>query len=156
MIKSELKIKEKLLNHIMKKGRKETCEKILLKSVKQLQKETLKKALNVVKGALINVIPVFKINTIEIKKKKRKKTIREEPVFLVFNKSRISEAIKLIIKASKKIEKNITSYYLKLVVGLLCDCKGGVESEAVLMKNNIQEKVLAKKKYLKNYRWRKN
>ena len=78
------------------------------------------------------------------------------PIFLVYNKSRVSEAIKLIIKTSKKIKRNITSYYLKLVVELLDDCKDDVESDAVLAKNNLQEKILAQKKYLRNYRWQKN
>ena len=68
MIKSELKTKEKLLNHLMKKGGKETSEKVLLKSVKELQKNTLKKAENIIKSALLNTIPIFKMNTI-IKKK---------------------------------------------------------------------------------------
>ena len=156
MIKSELKTKEKLLNHLMKKGGKETSEKVLLKSVKELQKNTLKKAENIIKSALLNTIPIFKMNTIIKKKKKKKKTIREVPIFLVYNKSRVSEAIKLIIKTSKKIKRNITSYYLKLVVELLDDCKDDVESDAVLAKNNLQEKILAQKKYLRNYRWQKN
>ena len=156
MIKSELKTKEKLLNHLMKKGGKETSEKVLLKSVKELQKNTLKKAENIIKSALLNKIPIFKMNTIIKKKKKKKKTIREVPIFLVYNKSRVSEAIKLIIKTSKKIKRNITSYYLKLVVELLDDCKDDVESDAVLAKNNLQEKILAQKKYLRNYRWQKN
>lgn len=156
MIKPELKTKEKLLNHLMKKGGKETSEKVLLKSVKELQKNTLKKTENIIKSALLNTIPIFKMNTIIKKRKKKKKTIREVPIFLVYNKSRISEAIKLIIKTSKKIKKNITSYYLKLVVELLDDCKDDVESDAVLIKNNLQKKILAQKKYLRNYRWRKN
>jgi len=156
MIKPELKTKEKLLNHLMKKGGKETSEKVLLKSVKELQKNTLKKTENIIKSALLNTIPIFKMNTIIKKRKKKRKTIREVPIFLVYNKSRVSEAIKLIIKTSKKIKKNITSYYLKLVVELLDDCKDDVESDAVLIKNNLQEKILAQKKYLRNYRWRKN
>ena len=47
----KINIQHKLINHLMKNGKKKTSEKVLLKSFKDLQKKSKKKPIKVVKLA---------------------------------------------------------------------------------------------------------
>ena len=67
------KIKLKLINHLLKNGNKKTCEKILLKSLKNIQKNSLKSYKKVLKIAIINSASVFRITKLKQKKRKKKK-----------------------------------------------------------------------------------
>ena len=79
-----MKIKNKLVNHITLSGKKETSEKNLLKSFKELQKNSFKKLNNIIQLALIYTMPLFKLHVIKNKKRKKskKKKNREIPGFI--------------------------------------------------------------------------
>ena len=64
------KIKSKLINHLLKNGNKKTCENMLLKSFKSIQKSSLKSYKKIVKTAIINSASIFRI--VKLKQKKRK------------------------------------------------------------------------------------
>ena len=70
MIKTETKIIDKMLNHITKHGKKIKSEKIVLQSVKALQKPFKKQSKKIFQLSLLLTTPIFNIF---IKKKKEKK-----------------------------------------------------------------------------------
>lgn len=144
----KIEIKKKLINQVMKNGEKKTSEKIILQSFKELQKNSFKKTNELVKLAVIYSIPIFKLNKIKNKNKK-KKNLKEIPSFITSNNSRVSLAIKLILKTIKKKKEN---FYSKLNKELLLNSQQ--KSETIQLKNNLQKKVLTKKRYLKFYRWK--
>jgi len=72
MKKKSLDIKNKLINNITLDGKKKTSEKILLKSLKELQKSSKKQSKELVKLALVQSTPVFKLHRISNKKLKKK------------------------------------------------------------------------------------
>ena len=102
-MKKNTSIQKKLINHLIKNGEKKTSEKILLKSLKTLQKNSLKKSKKILQLALIHSTPIFKLHKISNKKlKKRTKKVREIPAFISNRQSRISLTIKLILRNIKK------------------------------------------------------
>ena len=150
MQKKRTEIKTKFISHLMKNGKKKTSEKILLKSFKKLQKHSSKKSEKLLKLALIYSTPTFKLHKITNKKlKKRNKKPREIPAFISNQKSRISLAIKLILKNIKKKEK--LKFYEKLEKEILLNTKN--KSSGIQIKNELQKNVLAKKHYFLYYRW---
>lgn len=141
--------KEKLQNHLTKNGKKQIIEKTLNKSLKQAQKFQKKNSNQITKLAILNATPIF--NLVELtNKKRRKKSIREIPTFLSNQNSRISLGLKYLITALKLQTKphNLTT---KLKNELLLTSK--LESKAVTLKENSQNKVLNEKKYFRHYRW---
>lgn len=145
-----MKIKNKLLNHITLSGKKETSEKNLLKSLKELQKNSLKKFNNIIQLALIFTIPVFKLHVIKNKKRKKSKTNknREIPGFIKNKNSRISLAIKFILQNTKSNNK---TFYKKLYKEILLDA--GNKGNSVKIKTDLQKNILTKKHYFRYYRW---
>jgi ribosomal protein S7 len=134
----------------MKNGKKTTSEKVILQSFKELQKNSLKKTNEIIKLALIYSIPIFKLNVIKNKKvKKKKQKLKEVPSFITNNNSRVSLAIKFILKTIKK-KKEI--FYNKLNKELLLNSQK--KGETIQIKNILQKEILKKKRYLKFYRWK--
>ena len=74
MIKKKIEITRKLVNHLVINGKKPKSEKIVLKSIKALQKTSKKSSQKLFQLALIYNTPIFKLNTITQKKRKKKKT----------------------------------------------------------------------------------
>lgn len=145
-----LEIKNKLLNHLTKNGEKKTSEKILLKSLKKLQKESSKQTKDIIKTALIHSTPIFKVHVIENKKQKKKnRRTKKIPYFIVNSDSRISLAIKFIMEAVKKKSKPLDTK-LKNEVMLNSQQKGG----SIEIKTELQKQVLINKKYFNFYRWK--
>ena len=66
-------IKNKIINHLIINGKKETSEKILKESVKKIQKESKKQLKKIMQLAIINSTPIFKVHKISNKKQKKKK-----------------------------------------------------------------------------------
>ena len=139
-------IKNKIIKHLTFKGNKTTGEKILMESVKKIQKESKKPFNKILQLAIINATPIFKVHKLSVKKKK--KNIKEIPSFISKNKARISLAIKFIlfsnktksIKMSTKVKNEIIQSSKK-------------EGFAVNNKNELQKKALINKKYFRYYRW---
>jgi small subunit ribosomal protein S7 len=143
--------RKKLVNHLMKNGKKTVSEKILLNSFKELQKISLKQSEDLMKNALINAVPLFKIYKSENKKqKKKKRKIKEIPFFILSTKARISFAIKLIIKSFK--EQKYSSSFFKNFNNeiLLNNQQKGLSNK---IKTDLQKKVILNKKYFHFYRW---
>ena len=96
-------IKNKIINHIMVDGQKNTSEKILLKSIKNLNKNINKQVKKIFQLGLINSSPIFSIHQSENKKvKKKKRKVRITPFFLTSQKNRTSLSIKFITNSLKK------------------------------------------------------
>lgn len=143
----KIELKNKIINHLILNGKKETGEKILLKSFKELQKSSKKQPKKLIKLALIFSTPIFKIYKITIKKKKKK--IKEIPTIINTKKARISLAIKFILATLKNKKSNY--FYIKLHNEILLNLKS--EGSAVQIKNKIQKQALLNKHFFYFYRW---
>lgn len=142
-------IKKKFINHFMKNGKKTTSEKILLNSLKELQKISSKQSEELIKNAVINSLPVFTIHKIENKKqKKKKRKIKEIPFFIVNSKSRISLAIKLIIESLKKQSSFFKDFNKEILAN------NQQKGSSIQLKEELQKKVIYNKRYFRFYRWR--
>lgn len=146
-----VEIKKKIENHLMRNGEKKTSEKLLLQSLKELQKTSSKQTKNLIKLALTQTTPIFKLQKIENKKQRKKnRKIKEVPFFILNNETRLSLAIKFILKVIKK--KKAKNFYTKLNQEILQNIK--MEGEASEVKNNLQKQVLLNKRYFYFYKWR--
>ncbi len=149
-MKKKIEIKTKVINHFTKDGKKKISEKILLKSFKELQKNSIKKSIKVLKLALIYSTPIFKLHKIKNKKlKKKTKKVREIPAFILNQKFRTSLAIKFILANIKKKQK--LKFYQKFKEELLLTTYN--KSFTIQIKNELQKSILMKKHYF-FYRWK--
>ena len=142
-------LKNKIVNVCMKKGKKHTGEKILLKFSKLLQKSTKKNFQNLVQLAIINSTPTFKLNNQAMNKGKRK-SIKAIPSFIVKDSLRIMTALKSIINTASK-DKGSTNFYKSLVKEILASSL--LKSQSIEQKNKLQTQVLLNKRYLSKFRW---
>ena len=150
MRKKSLDIKHKLINSITLNGKKKTSEKILLKSLKELQKSSKKQSKELVKLALVQSTPIFKLHRISNKKlKKKNRRVREIPAFISKMSSRTSLAIKFILKSIEKKKSN--NFYVKLKENLLTTSQA--KGDAVKLKNELQKQSIQHKRFFKYYRW---
>lgn len=142
------KIKLKLINHLLKNGNKQTCENILLKSLKNIQKDSLKSYKKVLKIAITNSASIFRI--IKLKQKKRKKkSVKEIPAFILNNFERISWSLKVILTYSKK--QNANNFYKKLKQEIIINSKN--KGNSVDQKTDLHKQILPKKRLLLYFRW---
>jgi ribosomal protein S7 len=136
----------------MKNGEKKTSEKLFLQSFKELQKNSSKETRELIKLALLNTTPIFKLHKIKNKKLKKNK-IKEIPSFIANRQSKVSLAIKFILKSVKKKSEN---FYKKFKEELLLNSQN--KGDAVKIKDDLQEQILqikmTNKRYFKFYRWR--
>ena len=145
----KIKIKNKIINHLMLNGEKKTSEKILLKSFKELQKSSKKQSKKLIELAIIFSTPVFKVHKITNKKRKKKK-IKEIPTIITAKKARISLAIKFILNTLKN--KKSSNFYTEFNKEILLNLKS--EGSAIQIKNEVQKQVLLKKHFFSYYRWK--
>ena len=144
----EKKLKKKLLTHILKNGRKQISEKILTKSFKLIQKSQKKSHNEIVKLAILNLTPMFRV--IKLKNKRRKKkSIKEIPAFLSNDIYRTSWGLKYLTKSS--MQKTSGVFFKEFKHKILSNATS--EGSAVAFKNELQKKALPRKKYFKHYRW---
>ena len=141
--------KEKLQNNIFKKGKKQAVEKPLTRSIKQTKREKKKNFTKLIKLSIFNMTPAFK--TIKLKnKRRRKKSLKEVPVFLSDHRYRTARGIQNFVRIlTSKTEKE--PLYLKLTSELTSITK--LESQTITLKNEHQSKAQKEKKYFKHYRW---
>jgi len=142
-------LKRKIVNTLMKSGRKTTGEKILLKSLKSLQKSTDKNFKTLLHSAIINSASAFKVNEQAVKKGKRK-AIKTIPSFIISDSLRITTALKLIARVSSK-NKNSDFLYKKLVAEILSS--SALKGRSIDEKNETQKQILLNKRYLSKFRW---
>lgn len=142
------KIKLKLINHLLKNGNKKTCENILLKSLKTIQKSSLKSYKKVLKMAIINSSSIFRIIKLKQKKRKKKST-KEIPMFIFKNFERISWSLKVILSYSKK--QNVNNFYKKLKQEIMISSKN--KGNSIDKKIDTHKQILPKKRLLLYFRW---
>jgi len=145
----KIKIKNKIINHLMLDGVKETSEKILLKSFKELQKSSKKQSKKLIELAIIFATPIFKVHKITNKKRK-KKNIKEIPTIIATKRAKISLAIKFILTTLKNKKSNY--FYTEFNKEILLNVKN--EGSAIQIKNEVQKQVLLKKHFFSYYRWK--
>jgi small subunit ribosomal protein S7 len=146
-----IEIKNKLINHLTIHGKKNESEKILLKSVKELQKISLKSSKKLIQLALVSTTPIFKLNIITQKKRKKKKQKSKIiPAFIYSQSSRISFAIKFIVATARK-KKNQT-LLAKIPEEILLSAQR--KSSAIDTKKDIQKQAFLNRHLFKYYRWR--
>jgi ribosomal protein S7 len=151
MKKKNFEIKPKFINHLMGHGRKKTSEKILLKSFKELQKNSFKKSTKILKLALIYSTNIFKLRILRNKKKKKNKIVKKIPAFITKN-SRTSLAIKFILTNTKKKEN--FKFYQKLIQEIVLNAQN--KSSTIEMKNEIQQEILdvyKENRHFLYYKW---
>jgi small subunit ribosomal protein S7 len=148
MQKSKIEIKTKIINHLLKNGEKKTSENALLKSFKELQKQSSKNSKKLAQLAIIYSLPIFKLHKIT-QKKKRKKQVREIPAFILKEKARISLAIKFILASTKK--KTSSNLYIQLKEEILSNSQN--KGDAIKVKDELQKQVSLKKRFFRYYRW---
>lgn len=142
------KVKKKLLKHILKNGKKLVSEKILTKSFKCIQKNQNKSHSEILKLAVINSTPMFRV--IKLKNKRRKKkSVKEIPAFLSTYAYRTSWGLKYLTNFATSKTDNI--FFNKLKHEILSSAKN--ESFTITFKNELQNKTLKVRKYFKHYRW---
>ena len=150
MKKKSLDIKNKLINNITLDGKKKTSEKILLKSLKELQKSSKKQSKEILKLALIQSTPIFKLHRISNKKlKKKNRRVKEIPAFISKTSARTSLAIKFILTGIEKKKSN--NFYLKLKENLLITAQA--KGNSIGLKNELQKQSVQHKRFFKYYRW---
>lgn len=141
-MKKKLNLKHKIINNLIKNGNKTNCEKIFLKTTKNLQKNLNKNHSDIIKLSVINSAPIVRLR--ETRKKKRK-TITYLP-YVVTEENRILLAIKAIIRELKKTESVKDSLKRELLSTAKND-------SIVIKKKSVNHKsTLAKKKYV-FFRW---
>lgn len=145
----KLRLKKKILNHILKDGKKKTSEKILIKSFKSIQKSQKKPHHDIIKLSIINSTPAFRIIKLKNNRRRKKKSTKEIPAFLSTYLFRSSWALKYLIQASRKKTSNI--FCDQLTNETLLNAKH--EGNTVKFKSEIQDQALQKKKYFRHYRW---
>lgn len=145
-----MKIQTKLINHITLNGKKETGEKNLRKSLKELQKKLKKKPQGIFQFALIYATPIFKLHRIKNKnaRKNKKNKFREIPGFIKNQEARTSLAIKFILTNTRKKGE---AFYTKLNKEILLTAKN--EGKSIENKNQLQKTILTKKHFFRYYRW---
>jgi small subunit ribosomal protein S7 len=149
MNKNTPRLKEKILNHILKNGKKKTSEKMLNKSFKLMQKSQKKSHNEIFKLSIINSTPTFRVIKLKNNKRRKKKSIKEIPAFLSTYMFRSSWALKYLIQTSKK--KQSGTFFDQLKTETLLSAK--YEGNTIKLKNEVQDQALQKKKYFRHYRW---
>jgi len=151
---SERRYKEtrnKITNLLTVSGQKCTGEKILLESIKELQKDSKKQHHELLKLALVHSIPILKLHEISNKKRKnkRKAKVKQIPAFIPYIKKSIALAIRLIVTSTKSKSPDMFFTKLKQEILLSAQSKGF----SVNKKNELQQQVLLHARLFKYYRW---
>lgn len=145
------KIKNTLINHLMLHGNKKTCETILLKSLKIIQKFCKKSHRTLFKLAITNATSAFRIAQLKQKKRKIKinKNKKEIPTFILNNHRRIIWSLKFISQTIKKAPTN--KFYNNLKQEIIFDSQN--KGDAVKMKTELHKQIVAQKRLFLHYRW---
>lgn len=141
--------KNKLINVIMKGGNKRTCEGIFKKSLKELQKSTLKNHIELLKLSIVNTTPVFKLNQ-QVSKKSKTKLKRSTMVFIRNNLLRTASSLKYITEASAK--KTNSSYFYQNFSQEILNASLS-KGDSIERKVTLQKQAFLNKRYLTKFRW---
>lgn len=134
---------ERLNNHAMEEGKKQTSEIFFLKGIKLLQKTTNKQTNIMLRLSVLSCITTFKLHKVNNKQAKK------IPKYLTKNSSRISLAIKCITNACK--QKGGHSFSRRLSEEILLSSQN--KGVAVEKKKKLQDDISASKIYNFSFRW---
>ena len=143
------KIKDKLINHLIINGNKKTCETILIKSFKTIQKLCKKSHKTIIKLAIINSTSAFRLIELKPKKRKKKKKKKEIPVFISNNYERISWSLKFISQITKK--KGNNKLYENLKQEIILNSKN--EGNSIKTKTDLHKQIIIQKRLFLYFRW---
>ena len=150
MTRTKTETSIKLVNHLTANGKKLKGEKIVMQTLKTLQKTLKKPATRLILLALTRGTPVFKINTSTQKKRKKKKQIKKIfPAFISNKKTRASFAVKFIVKAALK-EKG-QPFFQKLLSEIYTASQA--RGPAIDSKKETQKQALSNRRLFRYYRW---
>jgi ribosomal protein S7 len=141
------KIKNTFINHVMKNGNKKTCELILRKSFKMVQKSCKKSHKTILKLAVINSTTAFRIIKLKKKLRKKKNKSKEIPKFVLNSYKRISWAIKFITHTTKQKSK---TFYHNLKQEIISNCKN---EEKNTIKIDLHKQSITQKRLFFYFRW---
>jgi ribosomal protein S7 len=143
---TKFSIKQKLLQHVLIHGKKQTSEIILSKTLKLIQKIKKQSHINVLKLAIQNITSSFRIIKLRSKKTRNKQN-KEIPTFIYDYNCRSSWGLKNLIKTIKKKK----SYHSQLKQEILLNAKN--EGQNINKKNELQEKIQKINFILRKHRW---
>ena len=138
--------KNKITNHLTQQGKKTKSEKILNKSIKELQKNSKKQTKRLIQLSLTLSSVIFSIRTIK-NKKNRKKKVRIKPTFIANKNKRFSFAIKLIVLTARENYTNCFHNQLKN------EFFSTAQFKSYLIKKDLEKQALKAKHLFKYYRW---
>lgn len=138
-------IKVIILNNLMKNGIKNTSEKLLIKSIKLLQKKSVKKNFeDILKLSIVNSSPhVF------VKSVRRKKREPLKVPFLFNNSKKISYAAKFIVKECF-LYKSTDTFQDKLCSEI--SKSANFKGQSIKKTEELLKSAFVNKKF-SNYRW---
>lgn len=143
---SKIILKERILNSLMQNGQKETCEKILLKTIKKTQKSNKQNFKSLLQLTIVNLTPTFKLNK-QSKKRGKRKSLTYTPYFIPNDSLRINFALKLLKSTSKKDKLSFESLSEEILLS------SSLKSQSIEQKNELQKQVLSQKRYFYKFRW---
>lgn len=142
-------LKNKIINSFMSNGQKETSEKILTKTLKNIQRNNTKNFKKILQLFILNLTPVFKFNK-QSKKRGKKKKITFSPYLIPTNELRINFALKLLKSILLKNKQNNIVNNLSFEIISSVFSNKSVSSEK---KTELQNQVFAQKRYFYKFRW---
>lgn len=144
------KLKTKFLNHLLRNGNKKTCEGVLLKCFKNLQKSSNKSHKKIFKLAVINSTPVFRLIVLKNKKtRKKNRKSKEIPKLITKNSERISWSIKYILNFTKQSFPTRLRAKLGQEIILNAQNKGNTTKKVL----DHQKQSISNKRFLLHFRW---
>jgi ribosomal protein S7 len=141
--------KNKIINVLMKNGKKHTGEKILLKSSKLIQKFSKKNFQNLVQFGIVNTTSAFKLNE-QIMKKGKRKSKKVTPSFIIKDSLRVMTALKFIKNTVQK-KSNSANFHENLANEILASAS--LKSQSIEQKTKLQTQILLNKRYLSKFKW---
>jgi len=147
----KLNTKIRIRNGLIKNGNSVTCEKLINKSLKLIQKKTIKNSTVVIKNSIVKSAPLFKINQQHLKKGKRK-VIRTVPTFIQTRQTRLMLSIKNLrrifllkdVSQSKSFIAKLSQEILYLSLS-----KNSISNRQI----NIHKQAVENKRYLTKFQW---
>lgn len=135
-------IKNKMINHILQKGKKTKSEKIINKSLKELQKYSKKSIKKIIQLSIVLSSVIFKTHIIT-------PHFNIRPIFINNKKKIFFFGLKLIVSGAKKNYSNCFHNKLKEKIFSTTQLKNNTIKNKELAENNIS----SKKHLFKYFKW---
>lgn len=145
------KSKNRLVNVLLVSGHKATSEKVVCRALKILQKKTKKLPKLLIKTAILNSTPIFKVTKKNSKKGKRK-TSKIVPTFTPTNSFRYLLSLKLLSKtlrtSSKNIKQNTSSNLAKEILASFSQ-----KGKLISRQKDCHKEAIQNRRYLTKFYW---